>query len=311
MNNPVNEVSSPTPSPAAQQGIDDKATQPVAPAQQGSLFSRFGWGGKVGMFIIIAVIAMALLSLVWTPHDPLHAVAANRLQGSSWQHWLGTDRYGRDVLSQIMVGSRISLLVGVVAVAVAALIGVPLGIIAGMRRGALETLIMRGADILLAFPALLLAIIATAAFGATTLTAMVAIGVANIPSFARVARAATLQVMSQDFIAAARDAGKSSLFIAVRHMLPNTRNFIIVQASVAFALAILAEAALSFLGLGTPPPDPSWGRMLQSAQASLAASPTLALWPGLAIAITVLGFNLFGDALRTLTDPTQQRKVVA
>ncbi|MCQ9343193.1 ABC transporter permease [Corynebacterium sp. 76QC2CO] len=262
-----------------------------------------GAGGMLGLAIIVLVIATALISLVWTPYDPLHAIPAERLQGPSVAHWLGTDRFGRDVASQIMVGSRISLLVGVVAVAVAALVGVPLGIAAGMRRGVLETVIMRGADILLAFPALLLAIVATAAFGATTTTAMVAIGVANIPSFARVARASTLQIMSQDFIAAAQDAGHSSWHIAWRHVLPSCRNFIIVQASVAFALAILAEAALSFLGLGTPPPDPSWGRMLQSAQASLASAPGLALWPGLAIALTVLGFNLFGDALRKVSDP--------
>lgn len=264
--------------------------------------------GKIGLTIVAAVVAVAALSLVWTPYDPLQAMPADRLAGSSAEHWLGTDRYGRDTLSRIMAGSRITSLVGVVAVSISAVAGTVLGIVAGMRRGIAETLIMRGADIVLAFPALLLAIVAGAVFGPSTLTAMIAIGIAGIPGFARVARSGTLQVMTQDYIAAARISRVPGPVIAVRHVLPNLAGILVVQASIAFALAILAEAALSFLGLGTPPPEPSWGRMLQSAQASLGSAPQLALWPGAAIAVTVLGFNLLGDGLRDVFDPRHRTR---
>lgn len=271
-----------------------------------SFLRRLPATGIIGLVIVCLTVLAALISLVWTPYDPLMAIAADRLQGSSAEHLLGTDRFGRDVLSRLMVGAQITLFVGLVAVSISALIGVPLGIAAGMRRGKfLDSLVMRTADLLLAFPALLLAIIAGAVWGPSTLTAMIAIGIAGIPSFARVARSGTLQVMSQDFIAAARVSKVSELTIATRHVFPNITGLIIVQASVYFALAILAEAALSYLGLGTAPPAASWGRMLQDAQSLLAVQPSLTLWPGLAIALTVLGFNLLGDALRDVLDPRQ------
>lgn len=271
-----------------------------------SFLRRLPATGIIGLIIVCLTVLAALISLLWTPHDPLMAIAADRLQGSSAEHLLGTDRFGRDVLSRLMVGAQITLFVGLVAVSISALIGVPLGIAAGMRRGKfLDSLVMRTADLLLAFPALLLAIIAGAVWGPSTLTAMIAIGIAGIPSFARVARSGTLQVMSQDFIAAARVSKVSELTIATRHVFPNITGLVIVQASVYFALAILAEAALSYLGLGTAPPAASWGRMLQDAQSLLAVQPSLTLWPGLAIALTVLGFNLLGDALRDVLDPRQ------
>lgn len=271
-----------------------------------SFLRRLPATGIIGLTIVALTMLAALISLVWTPYDPLMALAADRLQGSSAEHLLGTDRFGRDVLSRLMVGAQITLFVGLVAVSISALIGVPLGMAAGMRRGEfLDSLVMRTADLLLAFPALLLAIIAGAVWGPSTLTAMIAIGIAGIPSFARVARSGTLQVMSQDFIAAARVSKVNELTIATRHVFPNITGLIIVQASVYFALAILAEAALSYLGLGTAPPAASWGRMLQDAQSLLAVQPGLTLWPGLAIALTVLGFNLLGDALRDVLDPRQ------
>ena len=271
-----------------------------------SLLRRLSVTGWMGLIIVGATVLAALVSVVWTPYDPLLAIPTERLVGSSAEHLLGTDRFGRDVLSRLLVGAQITLFVGIIAVAISAAIGVPLGIAAGMRQGKfLDSLVMRSADLLLAFPALLLAIIAGAVWGPSTLTAMIAIGVAGIPSFARVARSGTLQVMSQDFIAAARVSKVSEFQIAYRHVFPNISGLVIVQSSVYFALAILAEAALSYLGLGTAPPAGSWGRMLQDAQSLLAVNPTLTLWPGLAIALTVLGFNLLGDGLRDILDPRQ------
>ncbi|GAB3839797.1 ABC transporter permease [Kribbella italica] len=257
----------------------------------------------VGGFIVVVIVLLALVSFVWTPYDATLVDPAGRLASPSWEHWLGTDKFGRDIFSQLMVGSRTTLFVGLVAVGVAAVIGVPLGILAAMTRRWSSELIMRANDLLLAFPALLLAIMFGAVFGASTLTAMVAIGIATIPSFARVIRSGGLQVMRTEYVLAARAAGRRPLPIAVRHVLPNVVSLITVQASVSFAIAVLAEAALSFLGYGTPPPTPSWGRMLQESQEFLFSAPRLAVFPGLAIAIAVLGFNLLGDGLRDHFDP--------
>ena len=248
---------------------------------------------KIGGLIVLAVAAVALLSLVWTPFDPLQADVQNRLQGTSAAHWMGTDQFGRDITSRVMDGARLTLTVAIGAVGLSGLVGVPLGILAGMRRGAAR-FVMAGADLLLAFPALLLAIVFTAVFGASIWIVVLAIGIAGIPGFVRVARAGTLQVMQNDYILAARIAKVSGPVIAWRHVLPNIWPIVLTQVSVAVALAILAEAGLSFLGLGSPAPYASWGRMLQASQPFLATSPHLALWPGLAIAVTVLGFNLLG-----------------
>ncbi|KAM9867116.1 Glutathione transport system permease protein GsiD [Leucobacter aridicollis] len=257
----------------------------------------------VGMVLVGIVVVTAIVSFFWTPFDPVQVNAPDRLQGPSAEHWFGTDKYGRDLFSGMLVGARITLFVGLVSVGIALLIGTPLGIWAGIRGGWVEELIMRSSDIVLAFPALLLAIMSAAVFGASTLTAMVAIGVSTIPGFARVARSGTLQVMSTEYVLAARAASQSRFRIAVRHVLPNIIGIVVVQCSVAFALAVLAEAALSFLGLGTPPPTPSWGRMLQESQQFLGTHPLLAIFPGAAIALAVMGFNLLGDGLRDRFDP--------
>jgi peptide/nickel transport system permease protein len=257
----------------------------------------------IGAALVLLVVLAALISFVWTPYDPVQAAPADRLQGSSAAHLMGTDRYGRDVFSGILYGARITLLVGLVAVGIALLIGTPLGILAGMRGGAVEEVSMRAADILLAFPALLVAIMFGAVFGASTTTAMLAIGIGSIPGFARVARSGTLQVMSTEYVLAAKASSQGAFRIARRHVLPNIAGMVVVQCSVSFAIAVLAEAALSFLGLGTPPPVPSWGRMLQESQQFLGTYPMLAVWPGLAIAVAVLGFNLLGDGLRDKFDP--------
>jgi peptide/nickel transport system permease protein len=259
---------------------------------------------KLGALLVGLVVLAALVSFVWTPYDPERVDSQARLLGPGGDHWLGTDKFGRDVFSQILVGARTTLFVGVIAVGVAALVGTPIGIIAAMsKRRALSETLMRANDLLLAFPALLLAIMFGAVFGASTFTAMIAIGIATIPAFARLARSGTLQVMATEYIMAARIAGRPSLAIAVRHVLPNIMGLVIIQASVAFAIAVLAEAALSYLGFGTAPPTPSWGRMLQEAQELITSKPLLLLWPALAIALAVLGFNLLGDGLRDRFDP--------
>jgi len=265
----------------------------------------------LGAVLVGLVVLAALGSLVWTPYDPA-AIVGPKLAAPSFAHPVGTDHLGRDVISRLLVGARATVAVGVVAVALAAGGGVPLGLIAGMsdgryaqgRRGAwLSEALMRAVDVLYAFPALLLAILLAAAVGASTATAMVAIGVATIPAFARIARAATLTVMTQDFVLAARASGTSVGATAVRHVLPNIAPVLGVQASVSFGIAILAEAGLSYLGLATPPPTPTWGRMLREGQNVLFGAPEQALWPGLAIAVAVLGLNLLGDGLRDLLDP--------
>ncbi|HEY9293825.1 MAG TPA: ABC transporter permease, partial [Microlunatus sp.] len=230
-----------------------------------------------------------------------------RLQPPSAEHWLGTDSFGHDVFSVILQGSRITLLVGLIAVGVAAVIGIPIGVVAGSTGRAAGRWLMRWNDIMQAFPALLLAIIFGAIWGGSTVTAMIALGIGTAPAFARVARSGTLAVMSREYVTASRAAGRGWWFLAGRHVLPNIGGLLIVQASVNFAVAVLAEAALSYLGLGTPAPTPSWGRMLQESQTFIFSAPFLIIFPGCAIALTVLGFNLLGDGLRDLLDPRLER----
>ncbi len=257
----------------------------------------------VGLIGVGFVVVTAIVSFLWLPYDPGALAPAHRLAGPSWAHPLGTDTFGRDTLSRIMVGSRVTLMVGVVSVAIAGLIGTPLGILVGMTRSRFGAVILRVVDLLYAFPAVLLAMLLAAAFGGSTLTGVVAIGVATVPVFTRVARSGTMQVMSQDFIVAARASGTPWRVIAGRHVVPNIAPLLGVQASVSFGMAILAEAALSYLGVATPPTTITWGRMLYDAQMQLFNAPALTVWPAVAIVVAVLGFNVLGDALRDLLDP--------
>ena len=257
----------------------------------------------VGAVLVGLVVVGALVSFVWTPYDAVQVDPSTRIAPPSAAHWLGTDVFGRDVVSQLLVGARTTLFVGVVAVGLAAVLGTPIGILAAAGPHWVSELVMRVNDLVLAFPALLLAIMFGAVFGPSTLTAMIAIGIATVPSFARLARGGALQVLAAEYVLAARAAGRSRPAIALRHVLPNIAGLLLVQSSVSFAIAVLAEAALSFLGFGTRPPTPSWGRMLQESQQLLYSTPELALWPGLAIALAVLGFNLLGDGLRDRFDP--------
>ncbi|WP_460449498.1 ABC transporter permease [Alsobacter sp. SYSU BS001988] len=275
-----------------------------------------GWAGRavrhrsflVGAAIAGAVAAVAAVSLVWTPWDPAALDIPNKLKPPSAEHWFGTDQFGRDTLSMIMRGAVTSMAVSVVAVGIGAVIGTPLGLLAAQQRGAADQAIMRANDFIFAFPALLIAIMLRELFGPGAVNAMVAIGIFNIPVFARVAYGAALPIWTRDFILAARVAGKGAARITAEHVLPNIASLIIVQATIQLSLGVLAEAALSYVGLGVQPPAPSWGRMLNEAQTLMALAPRLALIPGLAIIVTVLGLNLLGDGLRDVLDPRLARE---
>ncbi|MDO8448090.1 MAG: ABC transporter permease [Rhodoferax sp.] len=262
----------------------------------------------IGAVLSLLLLLAAALSLVWTPWSPYEIDMAAKLQSPNAQHWLGTDPFGRDVTSLLLVGARNSILVGVIAVSIGLLAGTALGLLAAARRGWLEELIMRLSDFTFAFPAILSAIMLTAVFGAGIVNSIIAIGIFNIPTFARITRASANAVWSREFVLAARACGKGPWRITFDHVLPNISSVLIVQATIQFALAILAEAALSYLGLGTQPPQPSWGRMLAEAQTLMFQAPLLAVFPGVAIAMAVLGLNLLGDGLRDLMDPRLARK---
>jgi peptide/nickel transport system permease protein len=264
-------------------------------------------------FVIGAVLSLllalaALLSLFWTPHSPYEVDMASKLMPPGSGYWLGTDPYGRDVVSLLLVGARASIVVGVIAVGIGLIIGTAFGLLAAARRGWVEEAIMRLSDFGFAFPAILSAIMLTAVFGAGMVNAIIAIGIYNIPTFARITRASANAVWSREFVLAARACGKGAFSITMEHVLPNIMSVLIVQATIRFAIAILAEAALSYLGLGTQPPQPSWGRMLSEAQTLMFQAPMLAVYPGVAIALAVLGLNLLGDGLRDLLDPRLARK---
>jgi peptide/nickel transport system permease protein len=260
-------------------------------------------GGGLGVALIALLLVCAAVALVWTPFDPtLVDPRSAWLPPFTGGHLLGTDGSGRDLFSQLLSGARVTALVAVSATVVAAVVGIGLAVLAAVPRRA-GMWVAHGIDVLVALPTLLLAIVLAAVYGGSVWTAVVAIGIGTGVNVARVARAEMASVLGTDYVLAAQASGAGTLRIVRRHLLPNVAPVLIVQLSLTLALAVLAEAALSYLGFGTPPPTPSWGRMLQDLQQYVTAHPLAVIWPGLAITLTVLGFSLLGDALRGVTDP--------
>ena len=258
---------------------------------------------QIGALLLLAFVGTALVSIFWTPWPVDDLQMRSKVLPSSPQHWLGTDHLGRDVLSRIMVGAQTSITVGLIAVALGMSIGVALGAWAAARGGWVDEALSRTSDLIFAFPAVLIAILITSVLGASARNAILAIAIFNVPVFARVARGSALALWGRDFVRSAIALGRGPFGITLRHVLPNIASILIVQATIQFAVAILAEAGLSYLGLGAQPPVPSWGRMLRDAQTYIFQAPELAIWPGLAIALAVLGLNMLGDGLRDMLDP--------
>ena len=262
---------------------------------------------SIGLILVGLHLAVALLTLVWTPYDPT-GMAGGRLEAPSWAHPAGTDRLGRDLFTQIMIGSRIALVVGAGAVAIAAAIGVTLGVLAAFATRYLDDALAATFDILIAFPTLLLAMLVVAATGnASLLSAILALGIAISAIVARLTRILVKRVLAMDYITAARTAGSSWPSIVLRHVLPNIWPTLSVNFALQFGLAVIAEASLSYLGLGAPPPNASWGRLLQEAQGTVYTAPFGAVAPGLALVSLVIGMNLLADGLRDIGDPTRRR----
>ncbi len=263
-------------------------------------------GGAFGLLVIGLVVVVALLDDVLVPGGPNQVDVPDRLTPPSWGHPFGTDDLGRDVLGRVLLGASVSLQVGFVAVGIALVAGVLVGLLAGYYRGPLDAVLMRSMDVLFAFPAILMAIAVLALLGDGTRNAMIAIGIVYTPIFARVTRAAVLSVSEEVYVRASRSVGAPDARILFQHVLPNAAPSIIVQTSVSLAFAILSEAALSFLGLGTQPPNASWGLMLSEGRDFLQQAWWMAFFPGFAIFLTVLAFNLLGDALRDVLDPRRR-----
>lgn len=286
----------------------------TGPQAGGATAPRYGFGyllrryarnrlALIGLWVILLIIGLAIFAPWIAPHNPIKTNFENLLKPPASTHIFGTDDLGRDILSRIIYGTRTSLLAGVISVGIAVAIGLPLGLLAGFYGGRLDDVLMRLTDAMLSFPFLVLALAMAAVLGAGLDRAMIAIGIVFTPGFIRLSRAQVLSEREQNYVEAARASGAGDGRIIWRHILPNIVSPVLVQASLSTAAAITAEAALSFLGLGTQPPTPSWGSMLNIAQAYLGSAPWMALWPGLAIFITVLSINLTGDGLREALDP--------
>lgn len=261
----------------------------------------------LGGLIVLTIVLAALLADVIAPYDPIKGKLADMLKPPSPEHWMGTDEQGRDILSRIIHGSRISLQIGMVAVGISLTVGTTIGALSAYFGGWLDLIVMRIIDILLAFPSILLAIAITAILGPGLTNAMIAVGIVNMPVYARLIRASVLSLREQDFVQAARAAGGGHGRILGRHVLPNALAPLIVQSTLSIGTAMLDAAGLSFLGLGAQPPAPEWGAMLSGAQVYIQLAPWVVTFPGLAIMLAVLGFNLLGDGLRDVLDPRLRR----
>jgi peptide/nickel transport system permease protein len=266
--------------------------------------------GAVGTAIIIVFVLIAIFAPVISPYSPLATDAANPLAAPSPEHWLGTDEIGRDVLSRLLYATAPALLVGTVAVLLGGIVGISLGIAAGYYRGPLESVVMRVCDVVFAFPTILLGIFAVVILGPGPISVALAVGIASIPMFARLARAEVLEEMSRDYVRASKGMGGTDGFIVFRHVLPNITTTMLVQAAAAISAAIVLAAALDFLGMGTQPPNPSWGSMLQASRSYLAVAPIYAISPGLTITVLVLGVNLFAAGLTNALDPRIRTKLL-
>ncbi len=277
-----------------------------SPAQLALLRFRGRPAAVAGLLVIAVFVVVAVAAPLVAPYDPVATSWTLIRKAPSSQHWMGTDENGRDVFSRVVFGARASLLAGTVSVLIAGGIGVPLGLLAGLAGGAVDAVIGRLVDAMLACPFLILAIALAAFLGPDLLNAMIAIGVTAAPVFVRIARGATLDAATNEYVEAARALGNPPWRVAIRHVAPNIIPPVLVQATLAIAQAIIAEASLSFLGLGQQPPQPSWGSMLNSAQRFLTQAPWLAIFPGLAIFLAVLSFNLVGDGLRDALDPRRR-----
>jgi peptide/nickel transport system permease protein len=260
-------------------------------------------GAMVGGTVVLLFIITAAFAPLIAPYDPLESNLDEALQSHSYKHWLGTDEQGRDILSRIIYGGRMSLAIGVIAVAISSVFGIFLGLVSGFFGGKVDNVIMRFMDILMAFPGMLLALAIVSALGPGTVNLMIALGVYSVPFFARVVRGSVLSVREMEYVEAAKAVGQSNFFIVFSHILPNCVGPILVLATLRVAIAILNGAGLSFLGLGPQPPTPEWGAMLSSGRTYLRIAPWVATYPGIAIMFVVLGFNVFGDGLRDALDP--------
>jgi peptide/nickel transport system permease protein len=264
-------------------------------------------GAMAGVFLVILFLFVSAAAPILSPYDFEAADFARVRQAPSGQHWLGTDELGRDLLSRLIYGARLSLTVGIISVGIGVFVGAPLGLLSGYLGGRVDQVVMRVMDIMLAFPSILLAILMVAAFGPSLNNAMIAIGVVSIPIYARLTRSSTLSIKEELYIEASRSIGTNAGWILVRHVLPNTLAPIVVQSTLQIAVAIQASAALGFLGLGAPPDVAEWGNMLQKGRTYILSSPHIVIFPGFAIMFVVLGFNLMGDGLRDALDPRMGR----